>query len=274
MVVLAACTFILGPLVTYLSLKDYFTHPFAWQYMVFMSSTLPLKFEGNFLPYPINGSLWTIPLELQCYGLLALLGLLGLLRGWWGRISVTVLLFTVLVVYGLWEMRGDLLIARLQWSSTARFLLEFGLFFFAGSALCFWRVLELKRQQTALLLTGALIAAAIALVFNRVFLAVWLVLPLALVLLGHAATPYLRRAGRFGDLSYGVYIYAFPVQQTIFWLYKDQLGWWALMAWVLTITLLLAFTSWHLVEKPALRYKPRRVPADTKPASFPTVGAG
>ena len=273
-VVMAACTFILGPLVTHLSLKNYFTNPSAWQYMVFKSSTLPLKFEGNVLPYPINGTLWTIPLELKCYGLLALLGLLGLLRDWWGRISVTVLLFTVLAIYGLWEVRGDLLIARLQWSGPTRFLLEFGLFFFAGSALCLWRVLELKRQQTVLLLTGTLIAAAIALAFDRMFLAVWLILPLAMVLLGHAATPYLRRAGRFGDLSYGVYIYAFPVQQTIFWLYKDELGWWALMAVVVAITVLLAFASWHLVEKPALRYKPRRAGATTKPAFLPAVAAG
>jgi peptidoglycan/LPS O-acetylase OafA/YrhL len=89
-------------------------------------------------------------------------------------------------------------------------------------------------------------------------LALWLVLPVSVVLAGQAGTPVLRRAGRFGDLSYGLYIYAFPVQQTLIWQLKDQLSWGALLALTIATTTVLAFASWHLVEKRALRLKPGR----------------
>lgn len=257
----AACIFILGPLVTPLLLADYFTQPLAIRSILVGSSRLPAIFPGNALPHAVNGSLWTIPLELQCYALLALLGVLGLLRGGsgrWGIWVVGVLLGAIALVYAAWEVRGDGLVAHLQWSLKSRYLLEFGLFFFAGTLLCLWRVLDLPAKQKAILLATACLAAGLAMAFGRVFLAVWLVLPLALVLLGHAATPFLRRAGRFGDVSYGVYIYAFPVQQTVLWLYKDRLGWWSLLALATALTVLLALASWHGVEKPALRLKPHR----------------
>ena len=274
LLVMAACTFILGPVLTHLSLAEYFSHPLVAKYLVFRSKQLPFVFAGNALPHAVNGALWTIPLEIACYAVLGLLGLVGCLRSGYGRPALTFALVTTALIYALPENRGSLVFRSFLGFVPARYLLEFGLFFFAGSALCLWRVLELKRQQTALLLIGTLIAAAIALAFNRMFLAVWLMLPLAMVLLGHRTTPFLRRTGRFGDLSYGVYIYAYPVQQTIFLLYEDQLGWWTLMALVVAITVLLAFASWHLVEKPALRYKPSRAGTTAKQASWPAVAIG
>ena len=59
----------------------------------------------------------------------------------------------------------------------------------------------------------------------------------------------LRRAGRFGDLSYGMYLYAFPVQQVILGARPD-FGYPILACMVLTVPL--AVLSWHLVERPAL----------------------
>ena len=48
------------------------------------------------------------------------------------------------------------------------------------------------------------------------------------------------------------------MQQTFIWLYKDSLGFWQLLAASVAVTVVLAFLSWHLVEKPALRFKPKR----------------
>src|SRR5260363_214001 len=44
------------------------------------------------------------------------------------------------------------------------------------------------------------------------------------ILCSAASTPVIRRFGRFGDLSYGVYIYAFPVQQTMVWLTGNKIS--------------------------------------------------
>jgi peptidoglycan/LPS O-acetylase OafA/YrhL len=65
------------------------------------------------------------------------------------------------------------------------------------------------------------------------------------------------RAARFGDLSYGLYIYGWPVQQGLLYASGGRLLWWQLFPLALAIAAALAFLSWHLVEQPALRLKPR-----------------
>jgi peptidoglycan/LPS O-acetylase OafA/YrhL len=66
-----------------------------------------------------------------------------------------------------------------------------------------------------------------------------------------------RLAGfaRHGDFSYGVYIYAFPVQQLVTALLGGRTVWWVNAALSLPGVVALAALSWHLVEKPALRLK-------------------
>ncbi|MCX7220851.1 MAG: hypothetical protein NTY70_18540 [Burkholderiales bacterium] len=59
-----------------------------------------------------------------------------------------------------------------------------------------------------------------------------------------------------GDYSYGVYIYAFPVQQSVIALFPE-ISAVALTALSLSVTLLLAMLSWHLIEQPALALKGR-----------------
>ncbi len=60
---------------------------------------------------------------------------------------------------------------------------------------------------------------------------------------------------RHGDLSYGVYIYAFPVQQTITALLGNRVIWWKNAALALPVVLILAWLSWHFVEHRSLRRK-------------------
>jgi peptidoglycan/LPS O-acetylase OafA/YrhL len=74
------------------------------------------------------------------------------------------------------------------------------------------------------------------------------------------------RAARFGDLSYGLYIYGWPVEQTLLYASGGKLAWWQLFPLALAITGVIALASWHLVEKPALRRKPTA----TIPAPAPT----
>src|SRR5262249_3977670 len=76
----------------------------------------------------------------------------------------------------------------------------------------------------------------------------------------------LPRAARYGDLSYGVYVWAFPVQQLVASSIGDRVEWWHHLVAALPITLALALASWHLLEEPALRLKARfpRPAASTK----------
>ncbi|MCT1456855.1 acyltransferase family protein [Kocuria rhizophila] len=64
------------------------------------------------------------------------------------------------------------------------------------------------------------------------------------------------RLGSVNDLSYGTYIYAFPVQQLLAVAGAHTvLGYWGFATVALLVTLVFAWLSWHLVEKPTLRLK-------------------
>jgi peptidoglycan/LPS O-acetylase OafA/YrhL len=252
------CAVVLGPMVSSLGFADYFRHPFFGDYFrnlrFDLRDELPLRFEGNALPTAVNGSLWTIPMELKCYAVLAVLGVAGLLRSRW---IVALLTLVVLTTYAIAQPRGDWLVGFLQAGVEQQLFLEFGLFFFAGVILFMFGSVDTKRR--ARWCVGACWAlAALAMIAGRPLLALWLALPASVLAFGRSSLPYLRRAGRFGDMSYGLYIYAFPVQQTMIWLYKDKLPWGAVLALTVLSTFALAFASWHLVEKTALRLKPKR----------------
>jgi peptidoglycan/LPS O-acetylase OafA/YrhL len=94
-----------------------------------------------------------------------------------------------------------------------------------------------------------------------------LTLPYVVLVVGLASTPYVRRASRFGDFSYGLYLWHFPVLQVVVDAFGVQRMALTLPV-VYAITGLLAVASWHLIEHPSLRLKSaitRR--RHTKPAS-------
>ena len=250
---------VLGPWVSTLPLREYYTHPLIPEYLLnlrfILRDALPLQFTGSGIPGAVNGSLWTIPLELKCYAALLVLGLVGVLRVKW---LMPLLTLTVAALYFYLFPGMDALLARFQQTATTNFLIQFSLFFFAGVSFYVLGIHRLSGRARLAAPALAIAAAALAMLLGRPLLALWLAVPTLTLMFGNASTPGVRSAGRYGDLSYGIYIYAFPVQQTFIWLYKDSLSWWPLLAVSAAVTVSLAFLSWHLVENPALQFKPKR----------------
>lgn len=264
-VALLLAMFALGPAVSTLGWQAYTEHPHLARYVgnfwFDLFDQLPLQFTGNAHPYAINGSLWTIPLELGCYAILAALGLLGLLRAPRWLAAATGLGMAAFTLSGGTNGR---LAEHFGAASTPVYLAWFGLYFFAGASLqrLGWLREPPQRRRVALWALG--LGVASLLVTRNAYLALWLALPAGVLAMGLSSWPLLRHAGRFGDISYGLYIYAFPVQQTTLWLTREHLGPWASLLLAVLVTVGLAFLSWHLVEKWALRLKPR-TPAKTPP---------
>ena len=77
----------------------------------------------------------------------------------------------------------------------------------------------------------------------------WITIPYMAIAFGRGSLPLVRRAGRFGDLSYGLYLYGFPVQQAVLWA-MPGITYPVLTA--VSATAVMALLSWHLVERPAL----------------------
>jgi peptidoglycan/LPS O-acetylase OafA/YrhL len=236
--------FVLGPLVSGLPVADYFGGAAPLLYVLNNLSLYAVTYElpGVFsdAPYPdvVNGSLWSLRLEFTAYLGLAALGALRLVRA--PVLAGLALLaggaFMVVHFTGL-DARGDL--ARLASLATLN-----GWLFLCGAALEAFRAKPPAWTATiglALLPTPA-----------------WFLgLPLAVVALGRMTAPRLP-----ADLSYGLYIYSFPLQQVL--AEHGRLN----VLTSLALTLPFAAVSWFLVEKPTLRLK-ARLPGALSPAPAP-----
>ena len=241
----------LGAWVTTLPLGDYWTHEATRDYLNILRMqiyyVLPGVFEGNPYARDVNGSLWTIPLEVRCYVVLAIAGLLQLMRWrivWLGCIALYMAWF---ITKSSADVTGHVHYGR-----------ELSAFFLAGSALFVLRQYWERRPLAWLLGLGA--AAALLWAAGWRFTATLVFIPLLVLYAGTRSTPVIRRFGRFGDPSYGAYLIAFPVQQTVIHFLYPQLGLAATLLMAAGITFALAYASWHAIEQPALRLKPRRRP--------------
>ena len=228
---------------------------------------LPGMFDHNPLHGWANGSLWTIWYELVCYLMIAALGVMGLIRRPWVIFGLFVLMFATCMTadivstvpggaWGGWAGRlQSVFVKKMTWFMGPRLFT----FFLAGS--CFWAFRDRipKSWIIALLSVAGLVAATYggrmplhaALPALGVYLVLWI---------AFSDSIPLHRFGKYGDFSYGLYLYAFPVTQTVVCLTHARFAPPVLAMIVLPLTFLLAFASWHLVERPFLRLKRRTVP--------------
>ena len=138
--------------------------------------------------------------------------------------------------------------------------------FFSGSA---YQALKRYIPLSGKLFWPAVLALALSVADQRAFFVVYnLTLPYLLFFTAYVPSGAIRSFNRVGDYSYGVYIYAFPVQQSVVALVPrvSTLSLWAVST---VITLLLAAASWHLVEKHFLKLREHCVDRSRRLARLP-----
>jgi peptidoglycan/LPS O-acetylase OafA/YrhL len=231
---LALTALVLGALVTTLPLADYLRTPHVWLYVLRnallypVTYHLPGVFAHNPLPDTVNGSLWTLRLEFSCYLLVAALGLAKLLTP---RVVAGLAILAGAVFLVLHVARPDLGAAGLPRLLDIAALN--GFLFLAGA------FLNLRDRPVPV--WAAVVLAPLLLTPAWIF-----GLPALVVVVGS-----LRSVRLPADISYGLYIYAFPLQQVL--AAHGQLTFLTALA----ATAPIALASWFLVEKPALRLKPK-----------------
>ena len=250
-VVVLLTTFVLGPAVTALSTGAYLTHPGTWLYLANIPLFPVYSLPGVFgeLPYSgaVNGSLWTLPIEFACY---LMVPLVFLLPDRW-RAPGFLALAVVFTSAGLVFAANEFTVVIYGTSLTQA--LAIWPYFMVGAAIA------ASRGRIPLRLDVALVALVGALVLESVSSGtadfVWrLALPYLIITFGSMQTPVVRRIGRYGDFSYGLYLVAFPVQQLVVFL-------WPAVPFGVSVLLTILFSgafaiaSWHVIEKPALRLK-------------------
>lgn len=231
--------------------------------LVAVDYTLPGVFQDTPYPGVINGSLWTLFYEVVCYLGVLVLGLLGLFRH--PRLCAGVVALAAGLCGAVWLAAA----AGLEMPGRMVRLGQLGLPFAIGVGLYLMRHRVPLSPALALGLAGLAALAHGTALFGPLLVAA---LSYGAFVLGYARrAPGALRYNRLGDYSYGVYIYAFPVQQAVAWAGVDSPA--GNIALALPVTLVLAVLSWHLVEAPALQLKPRGASGQRRPQmSLPQPG--
>ncbi len=203
-------------------------------------------FVHNAWPNALNGSLWSVPFEFWCYIGILVLGVTGLLLRRW----LVVTLFAAVIAWHLylsitgWMPGGKILGVifgfPLFWAIVLPFFLAGSLFHLFGG--------------TVLLRKPLLLAAlALLIVSNFIPHALIVTLPVcgAYLLLGLAYLPLLRplNLARFGDFSYGTYLYAFPIQQLIVKFAGGTMAPMKLFLLAAPLSVGIGALSWFVVER-------------------------
>lgn len=253
----------IGAWATTLPLAEYYNHPATMEYLLDnirldTRYLLPGVFQNTPLPGGVNGALWTLRLEFYLYLLVAAFGVLGIFRS--------------RLLLNIWLLLGFLLFF---WNPEALFFIPdewklphlklFGCFMLGLCAYVNRTHIPLNFTVGAGLVVLTITGHGTAWFLYSFYIA------LAYLTLLVAYHPLLRfnRFNRLGDYSYGLYIFGFPIQQSILFLSGTQNP---LLLFCLSFppTLLLAILSWHLIEKPSLglrgqliqkvsRFKPPRL---------------
>jgi peptidoglycan/LPS O-acetylase OafA/YrhL len=247
------CALVIGPICTTLPIGDYLfnrvTSRFIWRLATLhnFSNVLPGTFGQNPYPYFINNPVWTLAAELLFYAVVLAWGVL--LLAWKKEFGTLFKAVPVLIAVALFFVGITYNADYMHWVFSWVVLFGLGAFcYFFGRYI----IISIP------LYCGLLLASA-AFFYFKLPAFTWVYnITLAYGVFVFAYHPRLQIRGfhKLGDLSYGLYIYTFPIQQLLaakmpgtgiavnfFMAYIPALG--------------LAALSWYFIEKPALKLKTR-----------------
>ena len=244
-----------GAAVTMLAQRDYWLAPETWSYLLHGIAVVwtPTRFDlpGVFADarWPsVDTPIWTLKYELLCYAVLLVLYSVARLdrpgapRGAVVGSAVAALTLGYVAFLLLAPLPADV---DFYTRYNAYNVLRFGMIFAGGA---FYAVAERKgeRWRVPLLLVPAALAAPVP-AMNRAGLT--LLVACCAIEFGRTPALFSRRYRRFGDLSYGIYLYAYPIGQMMTVHRQNSSDVWPVAFGSLILTLVAAVLSWHLVER-------------------------
>lgn len=238
---------LLGPLLTTLPLSQYFSDREFFEYFGNIISiiryTLPGVFADNPVPDIVNVSLWTLRPEFYCYLFMAGLIVSGIV---YHRIWYSVLFITATIILALMNVEsgfGD---------PTTTFPWHVILYyFFIGIAAFHWK--DYIPLHFGLFTAAAALSYLMLPTPGLTYVAAF-PLTYCLIYLGMLKVPRIPLLQN-GDYSYGIYLFHFPIQQSLVHVFPSLREWWLLLPVAAGLTILFAAGSWHWIEKPSLRLK-------------------
>jgi len=251
-VVVLFCALVIGPVVTTISLDDYFfnsgvRHFIIKNILLFPIYNLPAVFDENIYPAAVNGSLWSLPVEFFMYLLTPIILCIR------SRHKPCVAIAAIVAV---------LIFIHAQYSDSYKFVfygtfvqsaIDVIPFFCLGMVWCIFR---LNRFKAPIIVFFILAICAISLENPFIgSIVLLLFLPHFVVSVGTTNFMFCQKIIKGRDYSYGIYLYGFPVQQLLVYMTDNGMSAVenALYSWL--VALGCAALSFHLIEKPALKLK-------------------
>jgi len=246
--------FLLGSWFTTLSTAEYLTTVETYKYLIKniilffgVNLNLPGVFTDNPYVNTVNGSLWTLPYEVKMYFYLALIG------GGVGfiekktQVTITKNLFLLIASFSLYVF----MLNYFYYEKNSNFSRLFYMFFIGATCYQYRTKLVLSHKPFLFFL---LIICISSINKNIFFVSYTLMLPFIVFYLAYIPSGTIRKFNNFGDYSYGIYIYSFPIQQALISSIPNlSVGPMIFLSFLITFSF--AFLSWHFIESKALKLK-------------------
>lgn len=216
-------------------------------YAIFLK--VPPEIPG--LGIELNGSMWTIAYEFRCYMLVIFLGLTGFIGDRKKFLALTILLINLVFLFEYIAPDSMQSIVGRAYQN-----IRFMAIFCSGS--CFYLFRDKIEYRNNLVCVAAIL-------FCAAFTNIRLVYPATMVFGGYLlfwATFYIRNdflssIGRKTDISYGLYLYGWPIQIILLHFYPN-ISMWQMFSISLPSAELMGYISWVCVENRFLRLKPHK----------------
>lgn len=249
MVVVFLSAFLLGPMVTEYSIGEYFKDAQVYRYLLngvlFLQHNLPGVFQNNPYLSTVNGVLWTLPIEFLCYiGCFMMWKFKFLEKKRCGGSIPLVLLGTA----GIYLAAGEAGMTALISTIRPMLLFYMGILFF---------VYRDKIVFTKPVLLGHIAILILSIPLHMINVAMVLCFPYVLFYLCFAVEQVSDKVGNAGNISYGIYLCAYPIQQVIVWMHGGTMSPYWNMVLAIPFAIAGGYLLYRYVEKPLMNFKRR-----------------
>lgn len=247
-VVVLLSAVVLGAVVSSVPAGLYFTEGGTWKYLLngvfLLQHNLPGVFEGNVAGTAVNGSLWTLPVEFVCYIVCFVAYKLGLLQE--KRLKYTIPFFVIGYLIA-WKLLSGIPVIQ-----TA--LRPCGMFYMGMLFYTYRHRITLKLSMVILSIAGLVVGTWLHILEFTIFF----FLPYLLACLAFGTERKLDSFGRKTEMSYGIYLCAFPIQQTVTMLWGGSME--PLLNFVISMPFILigGYLLCIGIEHPIARWEMRR----------------
>lgn len=240
--------FVLGPLVTVLPLDEYFTSKQTYRYLknIFLfriEYVLPGVYINNIYKFAVNGSLWSLTYEVVFYIIIILLGRSKILNNKYMNLFIFISAVMIIKLN---------FIESLHIENLKLWISLFGYFFIGALYYVFKDYVYLNKYLAYICISILVLASFSGGFKSEDFLILWSYLVIYIGLLPSGIPKELKFNG---DYSYGIYIYAFPIQQLLIYIVGGKMN--PLINFCISSILVffVSIFSWHFIEKKCLSFK-------------------